>query len=248
MYPEICHIGSFTVYSYGLMLVLAFITGSRLAAMEAGRQGINPDLILNLVWTAFLCGIIGARIFYVVEHFRFYLKDPLRIIMLQEGGLSWFGGLILGMFAAVIYLKRKRERIYKILDLIVPFLALAQAIGRIGCLLNGCCFGWPSEHGLYFPVHGQTLIPAQAYAVILLLVIFIVLRLLQVRPHKEGEIFFAYLFFYSSQRFLIEFLRADNPRVFSGLTLFQFLSIGIFFIALCKLFLISKPERQWKSI
>lgn len=238
MFPEICRIGPVTVYSYGLMLVIAFLVGTYLACRQAVKTGISPDLILNLNFTAFFFGALGARLFYVAENFSYYLANPLEIFMLQHGGLSWFGGLILGSVAAFIYLKKRKAPIYKVLDLVVPFLALAQAIGRIGCLLNGCCFGKASAFGLYFPVHNATLIPAQAYSSLLLLLIYIILRYMQERPHRQGGIFFAYLLFYSIKRFFIEFYRADNKAILWDLSLFQLLSIAVFFLSLSGIFML----------
>lgn len=244
MYPIICQIGPFTLYSYGLMLVVAFISGSLLAGFQAKKENINPDVIFNLAFIAFISGIIGARAFYTLENFNYYLKNPIEIIMLQHGGLSWFGGLILGSLSGIVYLKAKRLPIYKILDLIVPFVALAQAIGRVGCLLNGCCFGKVSKFGIYFPVHKAILIPTQIYSTLSLLLIFVLLRFAQDRPHKEGEIFFFYLLLYSVKRFFIEFFRADNNIIFFGLTLFQILSIVVFLLSAIKLIAISGPKKQ----
>jgi len=242
MHPEICTIGPLTIYSYGLLLALAFIVGSTLASLEARQQEINPEVIFNLSFLILVSGIFGARIFYITQNISYYLKNPLEIVMLQRGGLSWFGGLILGTTAAITYLKNKQLPIYKTLDLLVPFLALAQAIGRIGCLLNGCCFGRPSSFGLYFAVHGAVLIPTQVYSSLILICIFSILRFLQDRPHRAGEIFYAYLLLYSLKRFLIEFWRADNPVIIFGFTLFQIFSIAIFSIALIKLFLIKRSK------
>ena len=242
MHPIICTIGPFTLYSYGLMLVVAFIAGTFLASRQAKKENINPNIIFNLAFIAFLSGIIGARAFYIIENLNYYLRNPIEIIMLQHGGLSWFGGLISGLFAAIFYLKTKKLPIYKILDLIVPFVALAQAIGRVGCLLNGCCFGKVSRFGLYFKVHQAVLIPTQLYSSLALLLIFLILRFFQDRPHKEGQIFFLYLFLYSMKRFVIEFWRADNPVIFLGLTLFQILSILIFCLSFFKLIAIIKTR------
>ena len=160
--------------------------------------------------------------------------------MLQLGGLSWFGGLILGFLSGTVYLKKKKLSVYRILDLMSPFVALGQAIGRIGCLLNGCCFGKISKFGLYFPVHKLVLIPTQICSSLALVFIFIILRFLQDRPHKEGEIFFAYLLFYSIKRFFIEFWRADNEIILFGLTLFQLMSIAVFCLAIWEILLIKR--------
>ena len=243
MHPEICKIGPFTVYSYGLMLVTAFFVSSWLATQQARRLSLDPDLIFNLMFLVFIFGIIGARLLYVIQNLEIYAKNPLEIIMLQHGGLSWFGGLILSILVAVWYLKLKHLAVFVILDLIAPFAALAQAIGRIGCLLNGCCFGKISEYGLYFPVHDAILIPIQLYSSLILLLIFVILRFLQDRPHKSGQIFLTYLLLYSTKRFFVEFWRADNEIIFLGLTLFQVMSIAVFIFSLVALFMILKRKK-----
>lgn len=242
MHPEICKIGPFTIYSYGLMLVLAFLISSMLASLQAKTKFINPDIIFNLASVAFISGIVGARIFYIIQNLSYYIKNPGEIIMLQHGGLSWFGGLIMGVFSTAVSLRKKNLPVYKIFDLIVPFIALAQAIGRIGCFLNGCCFGKESDFGIYFPVHNRVLVPTQLYSSLILIFIFLFLRFLQDRPHKDGQIFFAYLLLYSQKRFFIEFWRKDSKIILFGLTLFQIISIIIFCIAVVKLILIKKKN------
>ncbi|MFH0790491.1 MAG: prolipoprotein diacylglyceryl transferase [Candidatus Omnitrophota bacterium] len=300
MHPIICQMGPVTIYSYGLMLVIAFVVSSRLACSYAKRQDINPDMIFNFLFFILILGILGARIFYIIENISYYLKNPWEVIMLQHGGLSWFGGLLAGVIFSLLYLKKNKLSPYRIFDLIIPFIALGQAIGRIGCLFNGCCFGRISEKfGLYFESQELMLIPTQIYSALLLTLIFIVLRFLQDRtypetdrreggsftraearseddgvvtalrrgratqpqaeemtalptsgfgtssmPHKDGQIFFVYLLLYSIKRFFIEFLRADNAIIFSGLTLFQFLSIIIFCFASVWLFLKVRKHRK----
>jgi phosphatidylglycerol---prolipoprotein diacylglyceryl transferase len=232
MLPEICHIGFFTIYSYGLMLVLAFFAGTYLAILQATKENLDPNKIFNLCFYAFLVGIIGARVFYVFANISFYLSNPLEIIMLQHGGLAWFGGLIFGSVAAALFIKKNNLELLKTLDLLAPFIALGQAIGRIGCLLNGCCFGRVSKFGIYFKVFDQILIPTQLYSSLFLLLIFFILRFIQDRKHLPGTILYSYLILYSLKRFGIEFLRNDSPRIFYGLTLFQILSLVVFFLSL----------------
>lgn len=238
MHPVICKIGPFTVYSYGLMLAIGFMVGSALAAFQAKKEKISPDIIFNFSFTVFISGIVGARLFYIIDNINYYVKNPTEIIMLQHGGLSWFGGLICGIVFGVVYLKKKKLSVYKIFDLLAPYVALAQAIGRIGCLLNGCCFGEVSEFGIYFEAHKSILIPAQLYSSLILIIIFVILRLLQGRPHKEGGIFFSYLLLYSVKRFFIEFFRGDHEVILFGLTLFQVISALIFCLSFVKLLLI----------
>lgn len=231
MYPIICQIGPFKIYSYGFMLALAFLASSGLAALNSKKHGILSDQVFNFTFTCFLFGIIGARIFYVVENFGYYSKNLLEIFMLQYGGLSWFGGLILGSFMGLVYLRIKKIPIYKMLDFIAPYLALGQAVGRIGCLLNGCCGG------------KSVFLPIQAYSSVLLFIIFIMLIFLQRKIYKPGQIIFSYFFLYSIKRFFVEFWRTDNAIIFHGLTLFQLLSIILFLISLVKLFLIYKSDK-----
>jgi len=243
MLPEICRIGSFTIYSYGLMLVLAFFVCAYLTSLQAKKENLDPERIFNLLFLVFIFGIIGSRIFYVLINALFYLHNPLEIIMLQHGGMAWFGGLIFGLAAAVLFIKKHKMNLLKTLDLLAPFIALGQAIGRIGCLLNGCCFGRESEFGIYFKVFEKILIPTQLYSSLFLLLIFIILRFKQDNKHLPGEILCSYLFLYSLKRFFIEFLRNDSPRIFYGLTLFQILCLAMFFISLgifIKLFLIKR--------
>lgn len=218
------------------MLAIAFSVACLLAVQQARRTNVNPNIILNLSLLVFIFGIIGARILYIVENISYYSRNPLEIIMLQHGGLSWFGGLILAMVAGSVYLKKNNLSIYKTFDLIVPFVALAQGMGRIGCLLNGCCFGKESlKFGLYFDVHKSILVPVQLYSSLVLMLIFIILRFLQDKLHPEGQIFFLYLLLYSIARFFMEFWRADHGVIFLGLSLFQIISIIIFVLSAIKL-------------
>lgn len=242
MHSVICKIGPFTAYSYGLMLVLAFMVSLKLATLQAKRENVGAGIIFNFSFIVFISGIIGARLFYIIENLSYYAKQPIEIIMLQEGGLSWFGGLIFGVIFGIAYLKKRNLSIYRIFDLCVPYVSLAQAIGRIGCLLNGCCFGKVSKFGIYFPAHEAVLIPTQLYSSLILILIFIILRLLQDRPHRQGQIFFVYLLVYSIKRFFIEFWRADNEIIFLRFSLFQIISIIIFCLSLLKLFKIFKSK------
>jgi len=204
---------------------------------------MDPETVFNLLFTIFIYGIIGCRVFYILINFSFYLHNPLEIIMLQHGGMAWFGGLIFGTISGFVFIKRNKLDFLKTADLLVPFVALGQSIGRIGCLLNGCCFGRESQVGLYFSVFDKVLVPAQLYSSLLLLLIFCILRRMQERKHLSGQIFYSYLFFYALKRLCIEFLRDDNPRIFLGMTIFQLISLAVFIFSglrIIKMFLASK--------
>lgn len=196
-----------------------------LAERESQIRNFPPYFISNLCLLCLVSGVIGARIFFIILNFDFFKQDPYEIIKLWHGGLVWYGGLISGVAAGLIYVRIKKQAVLPVLDLMAPYLALGQAIGRIGCFLNGCCYGkiWPGVNIFY---------PTQVFSSLIMLFVFLVLRILQKRNLKTGNIFFLYLIFYSGKRFFIEFLRGDSPSIFLGFTIFQLISAGIFMIAL----------------
>ena len=201
------------------------------------RENINPEKLLNLSLGLVISGILGARLFYIGQNIEFYIDYPQQILMLHRGGLSFYGGFLLATIFASIFLKRQRLPALKTLDIVCPYLALAQAIGRIGCFLNGCCYGKPANSGffVYFPGEKFARYPTQIYNSLSLLLIFIILRSLQTKQWKKsktsGQIFLSYCLLYSILRFFMEYLRGDNLPVLANLTIHQLISIGIFVIS-----------------
>ncbi|MBF0619021.1 MAG: prolipoprotein diacylglyceryl transferase [Candidatus Omnitrophica bacterium] len=227
MLPIICHLGPIPVYSYGLFLAIAVIVSGSLMAREALKIGIPEETAYDLVFWVVLWGIIGARTFYVLLNVEYFMSAPLEIIMLQKGGLAWQGSLIAGAISGVLYIRKKKLPVLPFLDVCAPFIALGHAIGRIGCLLNGCCYGKPASWGLFFPVWEARLIPTQIFMSIGQLVIFCILRSMQARQVKAGQIFAWYLLLSAVERFSIEFFRADHD-VYAGLSIFQYVSLAVF--------------------
>jgi len=232
MLPIICQIGPATIYSYGLMLAMAVIVCTFLLTKDAKREGIGQEFILDLVFWTILGGILGARIFFVILNLSFFLENPFQIFMIQNGGLAFQGGLILGGIVGVGFVKKKKQSVTKLLDLSAPYLALGHGIGRIGCFLNGCCYGRHLDWGIFFPVHGDHLHPTQLYATIGLVVIYFVLKRAQKSSPYGGSIFILYLILASVLRFSIEFFRADHVEIFLGLSIFQLVCMVLFFGAL----------------
>jgi phosphatidylglycerol---prolipoprotein diacylglyceryl transferase len=230
MHPIICQLGPLTIYSYGLMFAIAVFTASYLASREAAKVGISSETVYDLTFWVVITGVIGARFVYVLLNWDYFLSVPLDIIMLQKGGLAWQGGFVFGVAAGLYYLKKRKLALWKVLDVIAPYIALGHAIGRIGCFLNGCCYGKPASWGLYYPIWHERLQPTQLYMVLGQLVIFLILRHAQARSKRTGEIFVLYLMLSSVERFLVEFFRADHQLYF-GLSLFQYVCVAIFAIA-----------------
>lgn len=226
MYPVLFKIGPITIYSYGVMLAVAFLVATFLARRRAIAEGFDGDAIIDLGLYLIISGIIGARLFYVLLNLKYYRDNPLEVLMIWKGGLVWYGGLMLAILVAIWFLRAKKLPVLKTADLIVPYVALGQAIGRIGCFLNGCCYGKPTSlklgisfHPAQVPVH-----PTQLYEAAAMFFIYLILR---VRKVANGSTLFLYLILYSLFRFLNEFLRGDNPQVLLGLTFSQVISIVI---------------------
>jgi len=220
VYPIIAKIGPFTIYSYGMMVAIAFLFGIFTARIEAKRKKINPDLVYDLSFYLLIGSIIGARIYYVVFFdSKGFLEDPLSIFKIWQGGLSIHGGIFAGVIAGVIFSRMKKVSFWVMADLIAPSIILGQAIGRIGCFLNGCC-GGINNH------------PAQIYELALDFAGFSGLWGLRKKIKFDGGLFLLYLILYSVIRIIVSRFRADNLYLWSTrLTLADLTSAVIFIIA-----------------
>ena len=241
MHPILFKFGPITIYSYGFALFIAVLVSLNLLVREAKRSGYNADIIFDLGIVILFSGILGARILYVLLNLGFYIENPKEIFMLNHGGLAILGGVIASNIAAFIFIKSKKLHFLNTVDLIIPYVALGESIGRIGCFFNGCCYGLPSKFGIYFPVHDAVLIPTQLITSFSLLILFIALRNMQIKRQIAGKVFVNYILCYSAIRFFIEFIRADSQRLFLNLTIFQYFCI-ILFISAIGLFIFIKRK------
>lgn len=234
MLPVLVKIGPLTIYSYGVAVAIGFGLSAFLIMRRAKRFGLDKDKIINLLILILAGGIIGARGLYILLNINYYLANPFEIFNLSKGGLVWYGGFASGLAAAIWYIKKNKINFWDFSDLAAPYLALAQSLGRVGCFLNGCCFGMEAK-GLQLSAvfHGSPALryPTQIYSSLTLLLVFVVLRIRQDRRHFNGEIFLGYCVLYSSKRFFMEFLRGDNPAVIYNLTISQILSASLFLVS-----------------
>ena len=213
MHPVLFKIGPYSVYSYGAMLALAFLVCSFLAKRRAASIGMDGEKILDLTVLLIMSGVIGGRIMFVVLDLEYFKTRPLDIFKLWEGGLVWYGGLILAVISGAVFLRIYKMPILKTADLMMPYVALGQAIGRIGCFLNGCCYGKTPA------------LPTQLFESAAMFIVYLILRR---RVPSNGRTFFLYLILYSVFRFFNEFIRGDNMLAVMGLTFSQFISVIIF--------------------
>jgi phosphatidylglycerol:prolipoprotein diacylglycerol transferase len=244
MHPILLKIGPVTIYTYGALLVLAFT----LATWQTNRtvrslpdpKRITPNQATDLACVALLGGILGARLFFAALHWQFFLHEPLALFALWQGGLVWYGGFVGGLLSAWWYARRHRLPLVFLADLFAPALALGHAIGRIGCFLNGCCYGAATDAwcGVSMPGAAERVYPTQLMESLGLFVIYIILRRLQTPARMSGQpgrLFGIYLTAYGALRFVVEQYRGDQVPVLAGLTLQQLVSIlvllaGILFI------------------
>ena len=141
MCPILFQFGGFTVYAYGSILALGFMAGMILILLMARREGISLDRVIELFCLSIFSALLGARGLHVLLDLRPYLEDPSRIFKVWEGGLVFYGGLILAIGAGLGYMKWHRLPVWKMADLFAPAIALGLFFARIGCFMAGCCYG-----------------------------------------------------------------------------------------------------------
>ena len=248
MHPILLKLGPFSVYSYGVMVAIGFALSAVLIAARAEKFNIAKDRAFDITIMILIFGILGARLLYVLLNASFYIANPVEIVMLSRGGLVWYGGFITALIATFIYIRRSALDFWSVVDLIAPYVALAQAFGRIGCFLNGCCYGINVAPGfplaVTFPCEADPRFPAQLVSAGFLFLIFVILLMRQNARRFGGEIFFGYCILYSSKRFIMEFLRGDNPKIFLGLSLSQLISAAVFIVCLAAFLY---KASQWKK-
>jgi len=240
MHPILFKIGPITIYSYGVMLALAVLVCTWLLSRDAKRCNISQDAAYDLVFWCMLGGLVLARVFYVFIEWPYYSANPLEIPMIWNGGLAWQGGFVGGVLAGVLFARRRNLRLRPLLDLSAPYVALGQSIGRIGCFLNGCCYGKPVAWGPYFPTHNARLYPTQLFETVSLFIIFLILKKAQGRGYQPGFVFALYLLLAAIERFLVEFYRGDTVPCWLNLSLAQWVALGVFAAGLILIKIFSK--------
>ena len=241
MFPRLISIGNFFLPTYGALVALAFLVGLYITLHFAKRAGLKTDPIVNLAIYTALAGLLGAKIAMLLFDFPQYRANPREIFTLetlQSAGV-YQAGLVLAIVVAAWYIRRQQLPWLTTLDVFSPGLAVGHAIGRIGCLCAGCCWGIATHvpWAITFrnPQAGQLtgvpldipLHPTQLYESLAEAIIFVFLLWRIRRPHAEGMIFGLYLILYSISRFIIEFYRFHEQPVQLGLSLTQWMSIGL---------------------
>ena len=247
MFPVLLEIpvfGGFPIYTYGLLVALAFLAGIYWTTREARISGVSKEVVLDLAFYLVLSALIGSRLFYLAAEWRHYLSHPIDALKVWEGGLVFYGGLAGAIVATLWYLRQKRLRFLTVTDLFAPGLSLGHAIGRLGCFASGCCHGREAPAhwwSVTFPdiprslaPHGIPLYPTQLIEAALSLLIFFVLLAVRRKKRFTGQLFLTYLLFYGISRALLEPLRADQARTFiipAWLSLSQLIGLALVLVA-----------------
>jgi phosphatidylglycerol:prolipoprotein diacylglycerol transferase len=270
MIPILFHIGQIKIYSFGLMLGIGFLLGNAILTAELRRKNIDPNVAGTITLLAVIFGIAGAKILFLIEEWGDFVQNPLREAF-SPGGLTWYGGFVLGMAVVSLYVRRKKIPFLRIWDGLAVALILAYGVARIGCHLSGDGdYGYPTtlpwgtnyEHGTYPPSQAMKIFPeitshypggivpdntpchpTPVYEFLLGLVGFAILWKLRTRPWPDGRLFMVYLMLSSVFRFSVEFLRL-NPRLVFGLSEAQLISILLFMTGLVGMLVIDRRNHN----
>ncbi len=268
MFRTLFSIGTFEIHTYGVMQAIAFFTAIFVTIRRAKREGLDPNIVFDLAIWVLVSIVIGARIWYVVEHISEYTENPFDIFKIWQGGLVFYGGFLAAVIGGLLFFKIRKLSFTKIGDLVAPSLALGIAIGRIGCFLNGCCYGKVSQRfGITFPARGSPpayvdqlnqnlikpgaveslpVIPTQLYAVFNNILIFTILILLSRKKPFQGFLIWLFFLLYGIQRFIMDFYRyyEGTAKVLKIYTLSQVMSLCVIFVSIIALAILYQKKKK----
>jgi phosphatidylglycerol:prolipoprotein diacylglycerol transferase len=236
-------------------MALAFVFGLWSASRRARQTGVPAERILDVGTWLIVGAIIGARTLYVISYWReeFAGKPFVDIFMIQRGGLVYYGGLIGACAAGIFYSRFKKIPLWQLSDILAPSIALGYFFGRIGCLMNGCCYGracslpWAIQFPATHPTYPEHVHPTEIYESLLSLGLFFYLSWLFKRRKFNGQIFATYLVIYAVLRSFVEMFRGDYPQRYVGglLTPAHLISIAILLVGLVLFWVLPRitPQR-----
>jgi phosphatidylglycerol:prolipoprotein diacylglycerol transferase len=261
MHPILFSLGSFTVYAYGVLLAAAYLLGLQFALVRARARGLDGQRVMDLGIWIIISALVGAKLLLLIVDFKTFTSNPRELLNLARSGGVFYGGLIAAVVVALLYLRRHKLPLWTTTDVFAPGVALGHIVGRIGCLMAGCCFGQPTSMpwGITFrdpqafansgttlnvPLHPTQLYEAGAEALIL---VFLLVFERRGRPFP-GRTFWSYMLLYGISRLIIEVYRGDSRgMVFDVLSTSQFVSILLVPLSIVMLVVLSRrpdPTRQ----
>jgi phosphatidylglycerol:prolipoprotein diacylglycerol transferase len=248
MHPILFEIGHWPVYSYGVLLAVAYLAALQLAVVRARHAGIDPARVMDLGIYLIIAALVGAKLMLIATDFRYFMSHPGELLSLVRAGGVFYGGLIGAFLVGLWLVRRYKLPVWKTADMYAPGIALGHVIGRMGCLMAGCCYGRPTDGtwGLTFtsPIAaenagtplGTPLHPTQLYDAGAELIILIVLLVFERRGRPfPGRTFWLYILLYAISRYIVEIYRGDPRGSVFGFSTSQFVSLITLPIALVML-------------
>lgn len=238
MHPILFEFGNWPVYSYGVLLAAAYLSALQLAVVRARRIGLDGSRVMDLGIYLIIAALVGAKLMLVVVDFDYYVSQPAELLSLVRAGGVFYGGLIVAVAVGLWLVRRYALPMWTTADLFAPGIALGHVIGRLGCLLAGCCYGRPTDVAwaitftdpvaaanvgtpLGIPLHPTQLYDAGAE---LLIMIGLLATERKGRPFA-GRTFWLYILLYGISRFIVEIYRGDERGALMGLSTSQFISV-----------------------
>jgi phosphatidylglycerol:prolipoprotein diacylglycerol transferase len=256
VHPILFELGPLTIYSYGVLLAAAYLAGLWLATARARAAGLDASKVLDLGIWVIIAALVGAKALLLVVDFQRFTSSWQDFTTLLRSGGVFYGGLIAAIVVCIYLLRKHRLPLWQSADFFAPGIALGYMVGRLGCLMAGCCYGKPTDvaWAVTFtdPVANlnvgtplnQALHPTQIYEAGAGLLILVVLLLLERRVRSfPGRTFWTFVLLYSISRFVIEFYRGDDRGMVGMLSTSQFISVVLFPLSLFMLWYLSRPER-----
>lgn len=243
-------IGDVELYFYGLFYGLGWLLAILVIARYfAKKDGISPQKITMLGWWAVLAATFGGKLLWIFVNYYLYKDDPLRLFKIWDTGIVFYGGFVGACLMTVWYTKVNNMNLWETLDTSTPAILFGHGVGRIGCFLNGCCYGTETDlpWGVVFPDEhingGVSLHPTQLYSSFNLFLLFAFMVFFRRYKKFHGHIFWLYVVLYSVNRFLLEFLRGDDRGhfIFASLSTSQTVGMIMFVVGIFMLNYLKRP-------
>jgi phosphatidylglycerol:prolipoprotein diacylglycerol transferase len=251
--PVLLRLGAYELRWYSLAIMLAIIAAVVVVAHQAKKKGILPKEVYSLALWEVIFGVVGARLFHVIDHFDYYANNLLEILQFQKGGLAIWGALAGGGMVVIVYAKIRRIPLGRLADALAPALLTAHIIGRVGCVINGDAYGGvTSLPWAFIYTHPDASIPSNLFGIPthpypvyeIIWNAISLLAILRLGRHlkKDGLVFLSYLSLYSLGRFILTFVRQENT-VFWGLQQAQMIAILAFAVSLTAMLYLARKRQ-----